>query len=90
MSGNLKRKSGEKKLKKALNIIKNIIVWPVVVFAVLMTLFTIISVNTFNRNDRQIMGYKLYIVDSDSMSKTVFSAGDLIMVKEVDPSTLRP
>ena len=89
MSGNLKRKSGEKKLKKALNIIKNIIVWPVVVFAVLMTLFTIISVNTFNRNDRQIMGYKLYIVDSDSMSKTDFSAGDLIMVKEVDPSTLK-
>lgn len=89
MSGNLKRKSGEKKLKKALNIIKNIIVWAVVVFAVLMTLFTIISVNTFNRNDRQIMGYKLYIVDSDSMSKTDFSAGDLIMVKEVDPSTLK-
>ena len=59
-----------------------------VIFAVLMTIFTIISVNTFNRNDRQIMGYKLYIVNSDSMSATDFNAGDLIMVKEVDPETL--
>ena len=76
-------------MKKALNIIKNIIVWAIVVFAVMMTIFTVISVNTFNRNDRQILGYKLYIVDSDSMSKTDFNAGDLIMVKEVDPSTLK-
>ena len=76
-------------MKKALNIIKNILIWAVVVFAVLMTIFTIISVNTFNRNDRQIMGYKLYIVNSDSMSATDFNAGDLIMVKETDPSTLQ-
>ncbi len=75
-------------MKKALNIIKNIVIWAVVIFAVLMTIFTIISVNTFNRNDRQIMGYKLYIVNSDSMSATDFNAGDLIMVKEVDPRTL--
>lgn len=75
-------------MKKALNIIKNIVIWAVVIFAVLMTIFTIISVNTFNRNDRQIMGYKLYIVNSDSMSATDFNAGDLIMVKEVDPETL--
>lgn len=76
-------------MKKALNIIKNIVIWAVVIFAVLMTIFTIISVNTFNRNDRQIMGYKLYIVNSDSMSATDFNAGDLIMVKEVDPRTLQ-
>lgn len=76
-------------MKKVFVALKNILVWAIVVFAVLMTIFTIISVNTFNRNDRQIMGYKLYIVDSDSMAKTDFSAGDLIMVKETDPSTLK-
>ena len=76
-------------MKKAFNIIKNVIVWVIVVFAVLITIFTIISVNTFNRNDRQIMGYKLYIVNSDSMSATDFNAGDLIMVKEADPATLQ-
>lgn len=76
-------------MKKALNIMKNILIWAIVVFAVLMTIFTIISVNTFNRNDRQIMGYKLYIVNSDSMSATDFNAGDLIMVKEADPTTLQ-
>lgn len=75
-------------MKKALVIIKNIILWMIVVFAVLMTIFTIISVNTFNRNDRQLMGYKMYIVNSDSMSATDFKAGDLIMVKEVDPKSL--
>ncbi len=75
-------------MKKTLSIIKNVVIWAVVIFAVLMTIFTIISVNTFNRNDRQIMGYKLYIVNSDSMSATDFNAGDLIMVKEVDPRTL--
>lgn len=54
-----------------------------------MTIFTVISVNTFNRNDRSIWGYKAYIVNTDSMSKTDFKAGDLILVKETDPSTLK-
>ena len=35
------------------------------------------------------MGYKAYIVNTDSMSKTDFKAGDLILVKETDPSTLK-
>lgn len=80
---------GEKKVKKFLGIIKSILVWIFVVFAVSMTIFTVISVNTFNRNDRSILGYKAYIVNTDSMSKTDFKAGDLILVKETDPSTLR-
>jgi len=77
-------------VKKAFGIIKNIIVWAVVALAVSMMLFTIISVNTFNRNDRELFGYKLYIVFSDSMAKTDFDAGDLILVKETDPTTLQP
>lgn len=76
-------------MKKILNIIKQIFVWLVVVLAVFMMIFTVISVNTFNRNDRSLFGYKAFIVISDSMSKTDFDAGDLILVKEVDPSVLK-
>ena len=75
-------------MKKALNIIKTTIVWLVVLLAVSMMIFTVVSVTTFNRNDRDLFGFKMYIVNSDSMSATDFNAGDLILVKEVDPSAL--
>lgn len=54
-----------------------------------MMIFTVISVTTFNRNDRDLFGYKAYIVNTDSMAATDFNAGDLIFVKEVAPSTLK-
>ncbi len=76
-------------MKKAFNIIKTAFVWLVVLLAVSMMIFTVISVTTFNRNDRDLFGYKMYIVNSDSMAATDFNAGSLIFVKEVDPSTLK-
>lgn len=75
-------------MKKAWSIISNILAWAVVILAVLMMIFTIVSVNTFNRNDRSLLGYRAYIVLSDSMSRTDFNAGDLVLVKQVDPTTL--
>ena len=77
-------------MKKVLNIIKTILVWLVVLLAVFMMIFTIVSVTTFNRNDRNLFGYRAYIVNSDSMAATDFDAGDLILVKETDPATLEP
>ena len=91
-------------MKKALNIIKSIFTWLVVALAVCMMIFTVVSVNTFDRNDRSIFGYKMFIVLSDvlvvtdSMSAVkdapdhggYFDAGDLVLSKEVDPSTLKP
>ena len=74
---------------KALKIIRSIFVWLMVALAVFMMIFTIISVSTFDRADRNLFGYKAFIVLSDSMSKTDFDAGDLVLVKEVDPSTLK-
>lgn len=74
---------------KALKIIRGIIVWLVVIAAVLMMIFTVVSVSTFDRADRNFFGYKAFIVLSDSMSKTDFDAGDLVLVKDVDPSTLK-
>ena len=61
-------------MKKALNIVKNILVWIIVVFAVLMMIFTVVSVNTFDRSDRNLFGYKAFIVLSDSMKATDFDA----------------
>lgn len=75
-------------MKKALKIIKTTTLWLVVALAVFMMLFTIISVTTFNRSDRNLFGYRAYIVLSDSMSATDFNAGDLIFSKEVDCTTL--
>ena len=53
-----------------------------------MMLFTVISVTSFNRSDRNLFGYRAFIVHTDSMSATDFNAGDLIFVKEVDCTTL--
>ena len=73
---------------KALKIIRNVVAWLMVVLAAGMMIFTIVSVSTFDRTDRKLFGYKAFIVLTDSMSKTDFDAGDLVLVKEVDPSTL--
>lgn len=77
------------KMKKAWNIIKNILVWLILIAAIGMMIFTIFSVNTFDQSHRSIFGYKFFIVQSDSMSATDFDAGDIIFVKEVDPATLQ-
>ena len=74
---------------KALKIIRSIFAWLIVTAAVCMMIFTIVSVSTFDRADRSLFGYKAFIVLSDSMSKTDFGAGDLVLIKEVDPSTLK-
>ncbi len=76
-------------MKKAWKIISTVLAWAVVAIAAFMMVFTIVSVNTFDRNDRDIFGYRCYIVLSDSMSATDFDAGDLVLIKEVDPTTLQ-
>ncbi len=74
--------------QKAWNLIVNIFTWLVMALAVVMMMFTAVSVSSFDRNDRDILGYKFFIVRSDSMSATDFSAGDLVVIREVDPGTL--
>lgn len=76
-------------MKKALQIIKTILVWLIVAVAVGMMIFTLISVNTFDQTDRNIFGFKFFIVTSDSMSATDFDAGDIAISKNVDPKTLK-
>ena len=81
----------EKKIdiKKIWEIVKTVAVWIVVAFAVFMMIFTLISVNTFDQNDRNIFGYKFFVVQTDSMKATHFKAGDIVISKEVDITTLR-
>ena len=71
-------------MKKILGVAKNVLVWLLTAAAVFMMIFTLFSVNTFDRNDKSLFGYKFFIVQTDSMSKTDFDAGDIIIVKEVD------
>ncbi|MBR3691320.1 MAG: signal peptidase I [Clostridia bacterium] len=76
-------------MKKAIRIVKTTAVGLIAALAVFMMIFTIISVTTFNRNDRDLFGYKAYIVNSDSMAATDFKAGALIFAKEVPASSLQ-
>lgn len=76
-------------MKKTLGVIKSVVTWLLLIFSVGIMLFTFISVATLNKNSRSIFGYKAFIVLSDSMKATDFEAGDVVIVKEVDPSTLK-
>lgn len=76
-------------MKKVFDVTKKVLVGLLFAFAVFMMIFTIVSVTTFDRNDRDIFGYKIYTVLSDSMAATDFDAGSVVLMKEVDPSTLK-
>lgn len=76
-------------MKKFWNTLKTVVVSLIAVIAVVMMVFTIISVTTFDQMDRTLFGYRAFIVRSDSMAATDFDSGDLILVKETDPSTLQ-
>lgn len=75
-------------MKKVLHIAGNILTVLILIFALCMTAFTIISVRTLGGN-ANILGYKPYIVLSDSMRDT-FQVGDISVSKAVDPATLEP
>lgn len=76
-------------MKNTWNTLSNLLIWLVLIVAVCMMIFTFVSVNIFNQGDREIFGYRALIVMSDSMSKTDFDAGDIVLIKKVDPSTLK-
>ncbi len=74
-------------MKKVLRIIGNVLTVLLLVFAIFMMVFTLISVNTVNKEDASFFGYKPYIVLSDSMKDT-FAVGDIAVSKTVEPDTL--
>ena len=85
--------------KKAFNITFKVLAWVLIAFTVFMMIFTVVSVMTVDKNDRDVFGYKFYIVQTDSMSLSEnnkdldvhFNAGDIVVVKNVeDCNTLKP
>ncbi len=76
-------------VKKILNITVTVAVWVILAFAIGIMIFTIFSVNTFDKPDTSVFGYRFFIVQSDSMAATHFNAGDLIVTKEVDVRELK-
>ena len=82
------------KAKKVLEVLLRVITIIVVIFTVGMMMFTIFSVNTFDKNDRSLFGIKFFIVQTDSMSpsennegdKITFSSGDVVIIKELEPA----
>lgn len=76
-------------MKKPLQITKTVFLWLIVAIVLGMMIFTLISVNTLDQNERNLFGLKFFIVQSDSMAATHFSAGDIAISKEVDVSTLK-
>lgn len=74
---------------KVINVLKNVFTWLLVAAAACMMVFTVVSVTTFDRNDRALFGFKAFICRSDSMKATDFAAGDLVFVKEVSPNAIK-
>ena len=85
----ISHKSKKDIVKKVLHITETVFSWLIVVLAVCMMAFTLISVGVINRTDRTFLGYKMFICKSDSMAATDFQVGDIVLTKEVDPSTLK-
>ncbi len=76
-------------MKKTSKTIKAIVEWVLVAVALSIVIFTLISVSLFDKNDRSLLGFRAYVCMSDSMKATDFAAGDLLIVKKVEPATLQ-
>lgn len=76
-------------MNKAWDVIKKILVGMVVIIAVAMMIFTLVTVTTCDQTERSLFGYSGFIVRTDSMSATDFAAGDLIVVKQIAAETLK-
>ena len=77
-------------MNKAWNSAQDILSKVLTGLTVAVLIFTMISVMFFEKNDRSLLGFKFFTVLSDSMAATDFSAGDLIIAKNVkDPTTLK-
>lgn len=75
-------------MKKILNILSKILIILIIVITVFVVIYTFVSLKS-NRKLNNFLGYSALIVRTDSMKATDFAAGDLIFIKEVEPSALQ-
>ncbi len=78
-----------RQFKKLLKITGNVLSWILVVLAVFMIIFTVISSLLLEKEERNLFGIRAYAVLSDSMAATDFDSGDVVFVRTVDPATLK-
>lgn len=76
-------------MKDFFNRIFNLSVWIFTVGSFCLMMFTLSSARAVDNQDRTFLGYKVFIVNSGSMSATHFDTGDIVFIKSVDPSTLQ-
>lgn len=77
------------KMQRAIGLCGSVLSWLVATFSVVIMIFTVVTVSCADKNERDIFGYKFYIVKSDSMSRSDnnahldvhFNAGDIVFVK---------
>lgn len=80
-------------VKKILNIAEKVLSWILIAFTVFMMIFTIVTVTTIDKTNRNIFGFQFYIVlsesmekpDNDSDEKIYFYKGDIIIGKALKP-----
>ena len=74
------------KVSKVFTILSDILYW--VIFIFIVVLLFIVCVQRFSNNELSIGGIRIYNVSTESMASK-YAVGDIILAKDVDPSTLR-
>ena len=79
------------KRQKVWNVVDTVVTIVLLAITVVL-LFSIIMMSTMQQENRNVFGYKMFTVLTDSMNdgtESGFAAGDIIVCKEVDVSTLK-
>lgn len=77
------------KIKRIFKIAGDVFTLLLVVLAVFMIIFTVISTAVLDESERNFLGYRGFVVLSDSMSATDFDAGDIVFIRSIDPAKLK-
>ena len=84
-------KKEKKTSAKVMDVLRTVLVVIVVAIAVFMLIFTLATRLVRSEKDdpnKDLFGYRLFVVTSGSMRATHFAEGDIIITKVVDPNTL--
>lgn len=78
-------------IRKILSVALNVFARILTVISVVVMVFTVVTVMTVDKNERNILGFRFFIVQSDSMSlsennedmRVHFDTGDIVIVRKV-------